>query len=83
MGRPPFSFNTTPAIWRKRMTRIRNACAALSAVVIPFCAEVAFASGDSGTSSMAEMSGWTTLAMLVGGLACMALVIWLIIKFMK
>ena len=65
------------------MTRIKKACALLSATVVPFCAEAALASGDSGTSSMGEMSSSSTLFLMLGGLVGMGIVIWLIIKFMK
>lgn len=61
---------------KPKVLRAAVAGAALSA------AGAALAAGDSGTSSMGEMSiSGAQFGMLVGGLVVLGVVIWLVVKF--
>lgn len=65
------------------MNRVKMGYAALASSLTPFLATAAMAAGDSGTSSMGEMTGAGTLLMMVGGMIVMGGVIWLIVKMVK
>jgi hypothetical protein len=65
------------------MTRFNTVRSAVAAATATF-ATTALASGDSGTGAVGEMQvTGGMLAMIVGGVAVMGVVIWVLIKFLN
>ena len=64
----------------KKLQAVRTA----TAVALVAGARVALASGDSGTSSVGDMNvGGAQLGMIIGGVAAMGVVIWVLLKFLN
>lgn len=63
------------------MDKLQAIRSAIGATALTATANLALASGDSGTSSMGDMNvGGGMLLAMVGGLVCVGVVIWLIVK---
>ena len=61
-----------------------NTARCVAATTLATLATVAYASGDSGTGSVGEMQvTGSMLGMIVGGVAVMGVVIWILVKFLS